>query len=824
MQFYEIQDEQSLRLEQEQLEEEHDTAAVARVLKEARESLDKGEVSYNPQVHNILRAALPEVKKVLEEYRADLGTGILAKYRRLIRAVDIDVLSASSIISTFAYYFSCVAQDKPMTFQGLARYVGHAVVIELMVSQSQKVNPAYMADVFRGMERTNVTNQRHIAGVVRSAYRKVMPPDVALELSPTDYIHIGKFGVDAVYKAGLIYDHRHFLNNRTQIVYYLNPEVEQYLYSAGGEGALSRIVASTYHRMVCKPDRWEDPFGGGYLTQRRKARCGLIAHTQQSPKNIRAYVNRLRDTDLSRVYQCANYLQEVPYSIHQPTQELIRKVWQTGGGILGIPSKEMPERPEFPFPNDWVREEATDEELQTFRIWRRKAHEWYTNTNRIKSHQREMWGLLRYMDTGHEKMYFPVFMDRRGRWYYRAYPSPQGSDLARGALHFANKKPLGERGVYWLKVHISNLLGVDDIRFDARVAYVDSIWEDLKRGLSNPLDYHEVFGNEAPVSCYGAVYELNAAYESGDPESYCTGIPVHMDATVSGTQHFSALLRDPVGGKYSNLYDTGGETKADLYAAVAETALEAIRADLSDPKLKPYAELWLDIGVPRNLAKRPVMTYTYNVTLFSVCNYIQDWLDDNLPEQSLKVDNAALRYLGKHLFKALDRVIPATSLGMKYLGEVGRELGSKGAMHWVSPGSGMLVYHEYTKHRDKRIRVRSAGISITTVREQIDAMRPSSMASALAPNFIHSLDAAHLTMVALSMQSQGLDMVGIHDSFGTHAGDVDALHRTLREEFVRLYEMPILEDFKAQVQSSIPTPFVGGLDLNLVLDSEFMFS
>ena len=824
MQFYEIQDEQSLRAEQLRLEEDHDAAAVAQVLRETRESLDKGDVSYNPQVHNLLRAALPKVREVLEVYRSDTRRGPGGKYRQIIREINIDVLSACCIIATFSHYFACVAQDKPMTFQSLARYIGHSTVIELMVAQSTKVNPMYMSEVFRSMERVNVVNQRHISQTMRAAYRKVMPPNMSFELSPVDYVHIGKFGADACYQAGLIQDHRSFVRGKTQILYYLDPDIEQYLYSAGGEGALSRVVATNYHRMVCKPDPWDAPFGGGYLSVRRKARCGLIVHTQQSPANIRKYLDVLDTGDMSKIYACANYLQEVPYCIHTPTQNLIRTVWQSGGGMFGIPSKEMPPKPEFPFPEDWDEKDASPEERQAFRLWRRRARDWYTETNRIKSHQREVWGFLKHLDTGHDKMYFPVFLDRRGRWYYRAYPNPQGSDISRGTLHFYNKKPLGKDGVYWLKVHIANLLGVDDIRFDARVAYVEAVWEDLKRGLSNPLDYHEVFGTDAPISAYGAVYELNAAYESGDPESYETGVPVHMDATVSGTQHFSALLRDPIGAKYSNLYDSGGDTKADLYKAVADTALEAIRADLSDERRKKYAELWLSIGVPRGLAKRPVMTYTYNVTLFSVCNYLQEWLDDNLPEFGQKVDMDALRYLGKHLFKAIDEVIPATSRGMKYLSEVGKELGGLGPMHWFNPATGMLVYHEYTKHKDRRVRVRSAGISVTTVREQTTETRASNMASALAPNFIHSLDAAHLTMTALEMQRLGLDMVGIHDSFGTHPSDVPTLHKVLREQFLALYTLPILEDFKAQVKSSLPIPETGSFDLELVLDSEFMFS
>lgn len=35
---------------------------------------------------------------------------------------------------------------------------------------------------------------------------------------------------------------------------------------------------------------------------------------------------------------------------------------------------------------------------------------------------------------------------------------------------------------------------------------------------------------------------------------------------------------------------------------------------------------------------------------------------------------------------------------------------------------------------------------------------------------------------------------GVHDSYWTHAGDVEKMNRLLREKFVELYEQPVLEN------------------------------
>ena len=37
-------------------------------------------------------------------------------------------------------------------------------------------------------------------------------------------------------------------------------------------------------------------------------------------------------------------------------------------------------------------------------------------------------------------------------------------------------------------------------------------------------------------------------------------------------------------------------------------------------------------------------------------------------------------------------------------------------------------------------------------------------------------------------------IAGVHDSYWTHACDVDEMNRLLREKFVQLYETPILEN------------------------------
>jgi DNA-directed RNA polymerase len=75
--------------------------------------------------------------------------------------------------------------------------------------------------------------------------------------------------------------------------------------------------------------------------------------------------------------------------------------------------------------------------------------------------------------------------------------------------------------------------------------------------------------------------------------------------------------------------------------------------------------------------------------------------------------------------------------------------------------------------------------------------------NAIAANFIHSQDASHLhltvTAMTKDMKSRGQtpSFSFIHDSYATHAKDTPLLAKTLRKEFVRMYEdNNPLEQFK----------------------------
>src|ERR1051325_12024987 len=81
-----------------------------------------------------------------------------------------------------------------------------------------------------------------------------------------------------------------------------------------------------------------------------------------------------------------------------------------------------------------------------------------------------------------------------------------------------------------------------------------------------------------------------------------------------------------------------------------------------------------------------------------------------------------------------------------------------------------------------RMGVRDEGFLVSFCRKQLETN-----ASGIRKRYaVHSMDAAHMMLPVSRLYAEGIrHFAMVHDSFGVHAGDIDLLHRVLREEFVR---------------------------------------
>lgn len=438
-------------------------------------------------------------------------------------------------------------------------------------------------------------------------------------------------------------------------------------------------------------------------------------------------------------------------------------------------------------------------------------------------------------------------MDFRGR----AYPIPPtlnhlGNDLCRGLLQFDAAKPLGESGYRWLKIHLANLHGYDKHSFTERESYVMANLDNIFDSADNPLTGKRWWlESEDPWQCLAACYEISAAVRSGNPETFESRLPVHQDGTCNGLQHYAALGGDLAGAQAVNLAPS--DRPADVYTGVADMVNKLV--DEAAAKGDPGA-IMLQGKISRKIVKQTVMTNVYGVTfvgarqqienrlkersdippqhvyhlagylakmvfaslgeMFNGARQIQDWLTDSarriaksIPEETVQALDASI---GEG-FKAdthgnLDQTAMAYTIDrMHAAASKKRSFSARNpganqmtSVVWTTP-LGLPIVQPY-----RRVGKRQVGTLLQTVFiEDPDASCPVNahkQSTAFPPNFIHSLDATHMLMSAVACQKAGLAFASVHDSYWTHAADVDTMNKIIRDQFIELHKQPIMENLR----------------------------
>lgn len=292
-------------------------------------------------------------------------------------------------------------------------------------------------------------------------------------------------------------------------------------------------------------------------------------------------------------------------------------------------------------------------------------------------------------------------------------------------------------------------------------------------------------------------------------------------------QHLSALTRDEVGGLHTNLIDNGGDQKSDIYVAVAEQATRDLHEYVGDDRaLSLY---WSDKAITRKFSKNPVMTKVYGSVLVSTIDNLAESMAeagfDIVREPETGKVIYSLQALATPVAKALrysvDKTVPKSAEMMQYLQQVVRTHKCK-PMKWFTP-VGMPVINWSSKQEVQRVRIDAMGISKVAFKSDKNEYNVRSATNGIVPNFIHSMDSAHLCLTITKFNGS---IVPIHDSFGTHASDVSAMHEVIRDTFISMYtdyDLGNMLKFNDVDLELHPLPTGGSLDLECVKDSRFMF-
>lgn len=791
--------------------------------------VEDGDMGSTSAGQSIIAHAVADVADELEKRMENALLGKACKgasaYKKLtcIDTMTIAYIALRKILGT---------RNQQLT--SVARQIGAAIEDQWLVSSAADLQKGWIQTAYKR------TMQRQFQ---KSYIRKTIR-NIALEVNEQaerwtidEHIQAGTLVVDAVVqRTGLFVVSKVRENSKSIVTVRPTERLLKIVEKLNDHLSLMNPVIGA---IPLPPKPWESTMQGVWYF--------MSDFTKRLPTLIRT-----RDKMIPKVIDCdqeswkhikaADIVGQTPFEVNKFTLDIVREIKERGMVVGKIPQGELNVRPPNPFP-DKDKEDFTEEEQEQFNRWRGEAREIELLNRTITGRRLLFTRLLKAAETCVDwpQLHFGYSFDWRGRMYAMADAfSPQGTDVAKGLLRFKRgEQVMDQEAVDWIAIHGANCYGVDKETFPDRVKWVNDNSDRICKVAEDP--WFDLWWTEAdePICFLAFCDEWNRWKKEG--LGFYTHLPVQVDGSNNGLQHFSAMLRDPIGATATNLNSELNTKPSDIYRQVADRAVARLQqlAATGDE----LAEQWLRFGVTRSTTKRPVMIVPYAGTLRSCVAYIEEYINEMAEkghpiEWTLSADrNKAAIYLGPIVWEAISDTVVAAREAMTYIKEVTRPIAKANkTISWRTP-SGWLCQQRYKKEKSRQIKTYFEGtLKRATVYDEVDSIDTRKSGSAVSANFVHSMDASAMVLCILKCHEKGIkDFSMIHDSYGCHAtrmGGPNGMAAILREEFYKMYaDNDVLKQLRDTVLETLdepvelpPLPARGSFDLSRVLDSPYFFA
>lgn len=817
--------------------------AFHRSLNSAREHGLEDQTVYGA---TILLHRLEAVAEGIRQFLAESDTGKPGK--RHLAAAPLRALRPE-VAALIALRAVVQGLTMPRTAQSVTTTIGTMIEDEIRLSAFREQESRQFDQMMKGVrERVGYAYKRVYALRVVKKYDEHEP------WTRVKKLHVGAKLLDIVIETAGIVEVVDQSEGHHRTVKYVVATAETLSWVDKRVNAVS-MLRPTYEPMVVPPRDWSGAYGGGYLSSH-------IPPLSMVKTRSRAFLDEMESVEMPIVYEAINAIQRTPWQVNKKVLDVMSHFWDEGLTHGGLPSSTGIEPPEKPH--------DIDTNIEARRLWRIKAAK-VRRRNMSAKGSRIAVNLtlaVAHRYAKYPRIYFPCQFDFRGRVYSVTTLSPQGSDYTKGLLRFAEGKPLGENGATWLAYQGANLAGNDKVSLEERVQWVLDNEEEIYNCAKDPINNlgwcTEIGGQEidSPWQFLAFCFEWAGYLEQG--ESFVSHLPIAMDGSCSGIQHFSAMLQDPIGGAAVNLVPA--DRPQDVYGLVAKKVNEEL-ADLAEngtadsvitrgdvttirEGTKRLAQQWLEFGVTRKVTKRSVMTLAYGSKEYGFRQQLMEDIIkpamDDATDAAGEIDRhafpfsddgyAAAGLMAKLIWNAVSATLVAAVEAMKWLQDAASLAASENLPVRWSTAVGFPVMQKYMDTKAKEVRTVLAGKAVLLkMNEELDTLSRSKMANGISPNFVHSCDAAHLTLTVTRGVEHGItNYAMVHDSFGTTAADMEVFFRVVREAFVELYHgTDVLGAFRDDIvgllsdenrEKLAPLPARGTLDVSQVRESRYCFS
>jgi len=804
-----------------------------RTLRRLFEAEQSGMADTNPYARPLYRRwLLPLIDAVRTATAATGKPGRRHAHVALLKPLDA---ASVAFVALNTVLRRVMAEKDEMDARKLSRAVGVALYRELVFTAFEHADEDLYWKIVRDIDRRHSRDARYKYRVLRDTAGKrgmALPAWSAAEREQA-----GAWLLEVLRGLGFLHVERRRQKK-------LGGGLREYLTAQLSDDALAVVTSMRemaallmpLHVPFIEPPRnWTAFNRGGYHTRQmqRLAPTCIAAPRAVGGAGKAAALDIYRRADLSKVRSAINHLQAVRWQINGDMLDTVRQL------AAKLETAEVMQHADAPPPakphwltGELAKADMSQTQAAAFTAWKQAMRDWHNERkSRRTKFQRFHYATVvaeRFRD--YPAIWFLYQADFRGRLYaVTTGVNPQGSDLQKALLRFADGKPLATQEARdWFMVDGANRYGVDKVSFAERRQWVRDNHLHLLAMADDPISHDGWREADKPLQFLAWCKEY-AAWQR-NPATFVSHLPVGMDGSCNGLQHFSAMLRDEVGGAATNLVPAHAPN--DLYQQVADN-VQARLAALDIPALpeeeRVLATMWQAHGVNRKLVKRSVMTLPYGATRFSCAQFIvDDYLAQGCaPEFEPGQRMAAAHFLSRLVWAAIADVVVAAPRAMAWLRACAGKLIEAGQpfIRWTAP-SGFPVVQAYFEAETVRVNSLLMGGMQIIVAQAGATPHKRRHQNGIAPNFVHSMDAAHLTATVNAAAKAGITALAmIHDDYGTHAADAGALARIIRQTFVRMYENTDMLAWFGDHYTGLPCPPAAGrLDIRQVLDAPYFFA
>ena len=864
---------QDLAVKQLQLEHEAYTEGERRFIKNLERQTERGELADNQVAKPLMQTLVPKIAQAIKEWhegqdgklstsRPSVAFTMLSTEEKAVKDRSLRISCESAAVIILKVILSKLVKPEGIPITPMASAIGRTLEDETRFGRIRdKEKEHFKKAIAENLNKRAGASYKkaYMQAVEASMLEQGQLEDAWGTWSPTEAVHVGIKMLEIVIQSTQLVELKRYGAGNAAADVEMVHLSDFWVKKMAQRGFSLAGIAPVYQPCVVPPKPWTGVVGGGYWAKGRRP-LPLIRLGSKSA------VARYEDVYMPEVYDAVNIIQNTPWKVNKKVLDVVNMVEK----LNNTPIDDIPQIEPLK-PEDYAGE--TEEELKA---WKKAAAGIYRREKARQSRRLSLSFIVNQANkfSQFKAIWFPYNMDWRGRVYAVPMFNPQGNDMQKGLLTLAVGKPIGADGFKWLKVHGANCAGVDKVTFEERIKWVEDNHDNIMAAAKAPMDSIEWWGKlDSPFCFLAFCFEYAGVMHHG--LSYSCSLPIAFDGSCSGIQHFSAMLRDHIGGHAVNLTPSG--KVQDIYRIVSDRIEEELKVLLvngtdnemvthEDKKTgeitervklgtRELARQWLTYGMSRKVTKRSVMTLAYGSKEYGFADQVYEDIVmpaiDSGSGAMFTEPSQASRFMAKMIWEAVSVTVVAAVDAMKWLQGAAKLLAAEVKdkktgeilkpclpVHWVTP-DGFPVWQEYRKKDTTRLNLMFLGsfnLQPTVNRGTKKELDKHKQESGISPNFVHSQDGSHLrkTVVHTHRKYGVMSFAVIHDSFGTIPADAEYLFRGVRETMVETYRdndvlLDFYEQFEYQLHESqrdkLPElPKKGKLNIEDILSSDFAFA